>query len=89
VDLQTGACSPSVYVRACREAQQVHRERCQEFCTALKDVGGGQVCSGRSSPVARLFDSSRHCREVRHEQFEVSCEVRAECYCTARGGGEG
>ena len=53
VDLQLGACSPNVYVRACREAQQVHRERCQEFCAALKDVGGRQVCSGRSRPQPR------------------------------------
>ena len=61
----------------------MHRERCREFCTALKDVGGRLVCTGSSSPVAKLFDPDRHCREIRHEQFEVSCEVRAACSCEA------
>lgn len=82
-DTQLGACSPRVYVRACREAQQRHRERCSEFCTALKEVGGRQFCIGSSSPMARLFEPSQHCKEARHEQFEVSCRVTAACSCTS------
>ena len=89
VDLQVGACSASVYLRACREAQHVHRERCQEFCAALKAIGGRGACTGRSSPVARLFDPDRHCRELRQDQFEVSCEVRSDCSCSAGTSAEG
>ena len=81
LESQSGACSPSIYVRACRDAQQQHRDRCQEFCGALKELGGRQFCVGSSSPVAQLFDPGSHCRELRHEYFEVSCRVSAICSC--------
>ncbi len=87
-ETQSGACSASVYVRACREAQHLHRERCQEFCGALKEIGGRRLCEGSSSPVAQLFDPDRHCRELRHEHFQVSCRVSSVCSCVASTAGE-
>lgn len=82
-EVQSGACSPHVYVRACRDAQLAHRERCQEFCGALKEVGGRAACRGESRPVAHLFDPEQHCHELRHDQFEVFCRVSSACSCVA------
>ena len=76
-----GSCTPTVYVRACRTAQLQHRERCHEFCGSLKDLGGRRFCVGASRPMAQLFDPDRHCKEVRHERFEVACRVTAACAC--------
>ncbi|UCE86000.1 MAG: hypothetical protein JSU66_17015 [Deltaproteobacteria bacterium] len=84
-NVQYGACSEAVYVRACREAQLQHRERCREFCGALQQLGTRRSCVGRSSPVAELFHPKRHCDEIQHERFDVSCRVRAECACQGHG----
>jgi hypothetical protein len=80
-NVQDGACSEAVYIRACREAQLQHRQRCREFCGALHQLGTHRACAGSSSPVAELFHPARHCDEVQHEHFDVSCRVRAECAC--------
>ena len=79
--VQDGACSEAVYIRACREAQLQHRERCRAFCGALHQIGTRRACVGGSSPVAELFHPARHCEEVQHQHFDVSCRVRAECAC--------
>jgi hypothetical protein len=77
-NVQDGACSEAVYIRACRE-----------FCGALHQLGTRRACVGSSSPVAELFHPARHCDEVQHEHFEVSCRVRAECACNADAVQEG
>ena len=81
--VRDGACSEAVYIRACREAQLQHRERCGDYCDALHSLGTRRACVGSSSPIAELFQRPRHCDEVKHEHFHVSCRVRAECTCNA------
>ena len=81
-NVQDGACSEAVYIRACREAQLQHRQRCRDFCGALHQLGTRRACEGSSSPVAELFQPGHHCEEIKHEYFGVSCRVRAECACS-------
>ena len=49
----------SVYIQACAEAETIHREKCQEFCSAFKALDLRTPCVGRfantplSAPLAR------------------------------------
>ncbi len=81
---QEGGCTGNIYFRACGEAQRVHRERCSDFCASFKTLGGSVACVGSSSPVAQLFDLALHCEEKRRDQFHVTCQVKARCFCTTR-----
>ncbi len=75
------SCTENIYIRACKEAQRTHRERCGEFCSSFKSLRGSTPCVGASKPIANLFEPVQHCVETQREQFLVTCQVLAPCTC--------
>lgn len=80
--VREASCSASGYTRVCAEAENAHREVCQDFCSAFKALDDRTQCAGFSKPMAVLFDAKQHCNETRRNAFEVTCVVMGDCWCT-------